>query len=477
MPVSRVTAAQFEQAIAQNIAKRDATIDTTTGPVRNVVIRPVARVLESQNARVREVYQLLALLGVNDLKPEDVDAFVFTEQVLRSTGTPAFVNLVFSRASKPTSDITVPPNYPVGTDVDPDTGVRITFITQQAATMIAANAGAYFNPQTGRYELVVPAASTTSGPTTRVGRNRVVRPLRPLVNFDQVFNRDEARGGLPAEINSDLASRYFLRIQGTEIGTPPGLARYIRQVFGNVQNLLVVYGNDPFLTRADVDAGAVDVWVLGSTPLERTMTVPYPGPLVRIPFDRQPGIGVVSVVSGGSFVENVDFQYAPDTTEWSRSTRGQDGIVFLPTGAQPALGAPVQITFTYDNLIASLQAFFGKPEYKETGRDELFRRGIEVPIAITAQLRVNAGDPNQVLAQVSQALLDFMNGSTTQAGYGLGEGVEEFDLDHEVARIPGVDNFVFQLLARVGGSGVGDLAMARNEYPRLSPANLSISLF
>ena len=476
MPVPRITSLQFEALLASDINRRDTTVDTTMGPVKDLVIRPTARVLEAQNERIRSLYQVLTLQNVSSLDPVDVEAFVETEQVFKSAGTPAFITLTFSRASKPQADLPIPPNFPVGTEVDTATGISVTFITLEPATLVAASAGSYFNTTTNRYELNVPAASVTTGPSTKIGKNRATHPLIALPGFDDVTNKEEARGGLAVETNEMLAERYYLRIRGTEIGTPAGLARYARQTFGNVQDTYVVFGNDADLTRADSDAGAVDLWVLGSSPITTTMTVPFPGKLVLIPFDIQPGISVVSVSSGVGFTENVDFVYVSDTGIYSRSTRGQDGIRFLATGAAPAIGDPVNITYTYDNLIVALQAYFGTEDYKETGRDELFRRGIEVPLSIQGQLKVRSGNPTTVLSTATQALLDLINGSTTQAGYKLGQGVERFDLDAVLSRIPGIDNMIYTVLDRAPGTSVGDVAIASKEYARLSVANLAITL-
>lgn len=477
MPVPRITSLQFEALLAGDVNRRDTTVDTTMGPVKDLVIRPVARVLEAQNERVRNLYNVLTLQNVAALDPTDVEAFVETEQVYKSDGTPAFVTLTFSRASKPTVDLPIPPNFPVGTEVDTATGVSVTFITLAPATLVAASAGSYFNATTNRYELNVEAASVTTGPNTKIAKNRAKRPLIPLPGFDAVTNKEEARGGLSPETNEQLAERYYLRIKGTEIGTPAGLARYARQTFGNIQDTYVVFGNDPDLTRADSDAGAVDVWVLGSSWITTSMTVEFPGRLVLMPFDIQPGVSVVSVSSGVGFTENVDFVYVEDTGIYSRSTRGQDGIRFLATGAAPAIGDPVTITYIYDNLIVALQSYFNTVDYEETGRDELFRRGIEVQLSIQGQLKVRSGNPTTVLQTATQALLDFINGSTTQSGFDLGQDVERFDLDAVLSRIPGIDNMIYTVLDRVPGTAVNDVvAIASNEYARLSVANLAITL-
>lgn len=476
MSVPRITARQFEDRLRQAILQRNSSVDVTTGPVRDYFVRPQATVLEAQNEAVRQVYNLLALIGLNDLPNQYVDDFCGTEQVLRSSGTPAFITLTFSRVSKPTVNLPVATNFPVATDVDPLTGSQITFVTTQPATLLAASADAYYNPVTNLYELNIDAASINNGPSTVVGRNRVTKPLRPLPGFDAVTNKTESTGGLPAESNSDMGERYLLRIAGTELGTPAGLNRYTRQVFSNVQDAYVVYGNDPFLTRADVDAGAVDVWVLGASPVERTVTVAFPGKLVPIVLDRQPVLSVLSVTSGVTFTQNVDYVFQPDGGNNARSTRASDAIVFTPLGVAPAFGDPITITYTYDNLVIALQSFFQTPDYKSDGADVLFRAGIRVDIAISGVLKVNSGNPSQVLLNVQQAMLDLINGTTTVRGYRLGQSVEEFDIDSALARVGGVDNFTYTLLAPLGQVGVSDIPILPNQYARLSVANLSITL-
>jgi len=476
MPVPRITSEQFDALISADINARNSQFDTTMGPIKDTVIRPVSRVFEAQNERIRYVFQLLSFQRPNELNPNDVDAFTFTEQVIRSAGTAGFTDLVFFRRTAPLTDYTVPVGFPVATQNDPTTGVSITYVTLQPQTMFAATAGAYFNGTTNRYELRVPSASVTVGSGTAVGTGTLIRPLRPLVGFDGVTNDGEVRGGLPAESNSDVANRYFKRIQGTEIGTPAGLDRYVRQNFGNVEDLNIIYGNNPTLTRANTDAGAVDVYVLGQSLLSRTNVLPFPGRLVKMFLDRDPVVSIVLVSSGANFTEGIDFEFVPDTGINQGSTRAQDAIRFLATGGAPAIGAPVTISFLYDSLIVALQSFFTTSEYYETGRDALFKRGILVNIALQGQLTVNAGNPPDVLTVVTQTILDFINGGPVTPGYKLGQDVEEFDITAVISRIPGVDNFVYTLLAPVGQTGVNDIPIADNEYARLSPSNLAITL-
>ena len=476
MPIPRITAAQFEQRIAASIRLRDASADTAYGPIKDWHVRPQAAIHETQHELFRQLYQLLTGLDLNTLPTDWVDDFAASEQVIRGSGTSSFVTLVFSRSSKPSADVLIPANFPVATEADPITGIQITYVTLQAATLFAATADTLFNPETGKYELSIPAASVNTGTTTRVARNRVKRPLRPLIGFDSVTNPLESTGGLPPESNQDLGDRRLLRIAGTEIATPTGVSRYVRQVFGNVQDAYVVFGNDPFLTRADSDAGAVDVWVLGQSFLTRTVTVPFPGKLVPIVLDRQPVVEIVAVSSGVTFTQGIDYEFTEDSSNVSRSTRGFDAVTFLAAGAAPAVGDLVTITFRYDNLVVALQSLFNQPEYKSLGSDNLFRSAERIDISISGNLKVASGDPNQVLLNAQQAILDTINGTDTFRGYRLNQDVEQFDLAAILSRVGGIDNFVFTLLARVGDIGVADIPINPNQYARLSTANLSLTL-
>jgi hypothetical protein len=476
MPFQRITAQQFEAKLKAAIRKRDASADVTVGPIMDWAIRPQAAVLEGQQDEIRKLFNLLSMQNLNQLDPVDVDAFVSNERVFRSTGSAAFTTLTFARASKPASDLTVAANFPVATENDASTGKSVTFLTQQTATMLAASADAYFNPDTGRYELNISAASLNSGPSTKVGRLRVNKPLRPLPGFDSVTNKAESTGGLAAESNTILGDRYLLRIAGTDLSTKAGQDRLVRQVFSNVESVLVINGNNAALLRADTDAGAIDIYILGSSILDRTVTTAFPGKLNPIILDRQPATEVISVTSGITYVQGIDYDFIQDSTTVARSVRGKDAIVFRADGSAPAFGDPITISYRYDNLIIALQSLFGQPAYESQAADVLFKAATKIEVALSIQIKITGGDPDVILQGARDALLGYFNGTDSYRGLAQGASVERFDLDGILSRLGGIDNATYTLLARAGGSGVNDLPMLPNEYARLSVANLNITL-
>ena len=76
MPISRKTAAELAVDITNAIQGRNSDYDTRIGPVPDLVINPMAAVLELQHERIRSVQQLLSLEDDGSFTSQDVDEFV-----------------------------------------------------------------------------------------------------------------------------------------------------------------------------------------------------------------------------------------------------------------------------------------------------------------------------------------------------------------------------------------------------------------
>lgn len=472
MPINKVSASEFASNIVDGVNTRDPSIDTRIGPVRDLFIDPISEVLEQQNNRVWYVSNLLSLKYANKIVPDDLDDLVFNEGVIRWNGSRSVTSVTFSRAQPPTVNIVVPVNFPLATDADPSTGASIIFKTIETKTMFSAAPSAYYNADTGKYELEVAVASVVVGTETSVGAYTITNFRRPLPGFDEVFNANATTSGRGVETNQELADRYRLHVTGTNIGTPSGLKRYVLDNFSNVSDLYVVYGNSEYLTRQEYDAGAVDVWVLAEEPITVTYNVFYPGVETLIALPNQPVISIVSVIDSGavSYTEGTDFEFVDGETEYSYSSRGTDGIRFLTTGTLPTLTDVLTITYRYNSMIPILAFWFTQSEYYTMGNDTLFRWAQQKDIEITAQLKVRSGSPSTVLSSVRDAILNYVNALE------LGQDVEEFDIDSVVAQVYGVDNFIWVTLAEKDGSGVADITIEPNRYARIDNADLVISL-
>jgi len=473
MVISKVTATEYSTMIASGVNLRDKTLDTNIAAHRDIFIDPVAEVFEAQNDRIVYLSNLTSLRNVEKVVPDDLDSIAFNEAMVRWDGSSSLATVTFSRVQIPTFDITVPANFPIATLVDPATGVSVTFRTVETRTLFFASPDAYYNAETQKYELNVLVASVSSGTETEVGAYTITNPLRALSGFDEVANKAATTSGRGTETNVELSKRYLLQVEGNNLGTPAGAKKWVLDNFSSAEDVYVVYGEDENLTRDQTDAGAVDMWILGESPVELTYTTTYPGVEQLIATTRQPLISVSQVSTSGGiiFVEGTDYEVVTGEGEYSYSARGSDGIKFLAGGSAPAaLQDPVYIVYSYNSLITTLDSFFTQPEFYSMGMDKLFRWAQAQQITIEANLKVSAGNPDTVKANVRTAILTYINGLK------LGENVEEFDIDREVGKIIGVDNFVYVTLAYLGGTGVNDLPITPNMYARLNEADIVVNL-
>ena len=473
MPVERITADTFADQIAEGVNTRDATLDTQIGTVRDLFIDPVSEVLENQNERVVYLNKLLSLSNANSLVPDDVDDIVFNENMVRWSGSPSTTTVSFARTTAPTADITVPINFPVSTGIDPTTGVAIVFRTIETKTMYSATPGQYYNATTEKYELDVQVASIVQNATANVGAYSITEFKRPFDDFDEVYNKNATTSGKGIETNAELAERYALHIVGSQLSTPNGIKSAIVDNISSVEDVYVVYGNDSYLTREADDAGAIDLWIMGDAALSRTYVTVYNGTYTLNAVDFQPVMyvdSVSSVATGLTYTEGTDYEVVTGEGEYAYSNLAQDGIRWLPGGTHPDVGDDVIIQYRYNSLINILDAYFKQTQFYAMGSDRLFRWAQPLDIVIDANLKVNAGNPATVLGLVQTAVIAYIDSLK------LGNDVEEFDIDAEVAKIYGVDNWTYTQLSVSGSTGVADISVQPNYYPRLLLSNFVISL-
>jgi hypothetical protein len=478
MPVTKVTASQFTAALAKSIAARNKAYDTAIGPIPDLVTIPLGKVLESQNADIYKLDSLLKFTNNSTWTHDDLVAFVANEGILPDAGGSASVMLTFS-AAQITRDVQVQAGYPIATQVDETTGDSYTFTITTGGAIQATNKSAFFNPDTQRYELVLEATCTLSGKVGNVAANRINRPLRPLVGFDSVTNVDKADGGRDETTDAELVEQYLIAITGTDESTPDGSRRVTRDLFSNVYDSLTVYGSDSLLTRAGTDAGAVDLWVVGTQAVTRTDLATFMGVSQPIPLIRQPVMTVVKVAQGATvYVENVDYIVVKDTSGLAYSTRGQDAIMFIPGGACPATSGAITITYIQNYLIEQIQAIYETPEHFSFGRDLLVRAAIQKDIQVAATLTVRSGfNPDDLITTISNNIYTLINSMLLNGripGISDGGSIQISDVNNEARKVSGVDNFVITTFDFVGGTGVVDISMQKNWFPRILLSDINI---
>jgi len=474
MTIRRRTETEFADQIADGIAQRDETVDTRIGSIRDIFITPPSVVMKDINDNIVYLSQLTSLQNAEQFAPADLDGFVFNEGLVRWDGAPSLAIVTFARIQPPTANIPIPSNFPLSTVQDPSTGQITEFKTIESAVMYGpatVPASAYYNADTERYEIDVAVASVVKGESTAVGAYTITQFRRPFPDFDYVYNKEATTSGRGLETNLELARRYQMQVEGSQLGPARGLQRFILDSFSSSLDAYVVYGENENLLREMYDAGAVDCWILGDSPATVSMTTNYPGIETLIPLEKQPVVEVISVSdSGTTYIAGTDYVVVTGETIYAYSDRGQDGIRFIAGGSAPTLNAAITIVYSYNSLITTMTAYYRQSEYYVMGSDVLFRWAQAQQLEIEANLKVSSGNPDSVLQLVRERVLNYINGLL------LGNNVEEFDIDAEVARVFGVDNWTYTTLAVEGGTGVADIEIPPNQYARLEEANLIVNL-
>ncbi len=193
----------------------------------------------------------------------------------RLPGRPAVGQVVYFTTSRPTKDIPIASGSIVSSEADAENGLpAVRFVVGGSYVMSAANADAYFNFDTGQYEITADITAEVIGTTG----NRSAGQIKTVVSGAsglRVTNREATRYGNDRESNADLAARAQLGFVSVDAGTEGGYTSTAAETIGIIKTKIVKSG-DPLMMR-DYDevrrkhiGGKVDVWVQGLR--ERTVT-------------------------------------------------------------------------------------------------------------------------------------------------------------------------------------------------------------
>lgn len=472
MAIKKKTRNELVRDLRDAIRLRDTTVETGYGPVKDLVIDPVSLVVSELYDAVENVYNVQFLQNASIMSREDLDNLGETLGVTRKGPMTASGSVFFLTSSKPSADIIVPLGFPITTAGGTNSTVQ-TFVTTRETTLYAASAAAYFNAQTGNFELEVPVKALSSGAAGTVAAGSIRTMARQLPGFSGVTNKSATYGGRDAETNENYARRIRLALRGLARGTSSGLRSFALKD-GRVLDALVVRAGDALMQRAESAAGAIDVYVQGEEPVVYQQLSTYTG--ADIYFEKEPLIFPTPIMSvsgsiSGALDEGTHY-YAVQDTVFGATTRGRNILRWNRAAAAPVYGETITIQYTYDKLIADLQLELQKPE-NDLLADVLFSRSTEVPLYLAGVVRITPDFGSEVVdANIRSAVREFINSR------GLGESIYVSDLDVVIRGVPGVDYVVlpFTQLSRAGQTGNGTVTIEQNEYASISDAAINLSL-
>jgi len=184
--------------------------------------------------------------------------------VTRPGPTPAQVLQTFYTTTKPTQDLIVTQGAVVSSSSD---STAPTFVSQGQVTLVAANAQAYYNPVTARYEIQAQLIATSPGSAGNVPAGGL-DTINSGANGLSTINTTSADFGTDQGSNLEVAEIAMNALSSLDTGTAGGYQRVALATPGVLQVAIVLAG-DPFMER-DYEpqlmkhiGGKVDVYVKG----------------------------------------------------------------------------------------------------------------------------------------------------------------------------------------------------------------------
>lgn len=469
MSVQQVSSATFLAQLRAAMLSRSRRYDVGSGAISHL-LSAVATTLETQNEEFRRVAELLSLNNQGSFTSSDLNDLVANEGIIRPDGFYASTILSFRRFrpfSISESGI-IPLNYPVGTLTDASTGALLTFVTTEAKDK--TDAVAQFINGRQAYVVKVPARCTTLGASGVVAEGRITRRLRSLPEYDEVTNEAASQGGLDAYTDTELIALFLLAVKSRQLGVATGSEFQTLIDFDEVSDAKESFGAS--VTRGSDDAGAVDAFFVGEDEQAATEQFTFRGFNQLHQLSSVPVMSVSSVTTGANtLVEGTDYEIVFDESSVSGSIRAREGIKFLPEAATfPAIGDTVTVTYTFNQLVTTLQEERTKRAKNVRGQDLLYRAGKKQSLQLEANVTVFEDfSSSAVIAAVKAAIVAY--GQTLK----LGSNVEMQDIRVAAGAVSGLDNFVITRASITDEENTDDIFIDDNAYVVIEEENIVLT--
>lgn len=216
---------------------------------------------------------LKAALGLTDdssvqsLIDQQFDKLAGNVNKTRLQGRPAVGQVVAYTPTRPTQDIPIPANSYVSADADSTAGLpSIRYRIGGSFVMSAANADAYYNFDTKRYEMTVDIVCEQVG----TSGNRPAGVIKNIsgVSGLSVINTESTVFGTDRETNPALAARSMLGFVSVDTGTEGGYQSTTAEQVSIIKAKVVKSGDALMMrdwdeVRKKHIGGKVDIWVQG----------------------------------------------------------------------------------------------------------------------------------------------------------------------------------------------------------------------
>lgn len=382
-------------------------------------------------------YDDVGLLAVEDLDEKLNGNTGFPrKQAQASRGSVTFYGPTLSE------DITIPSGVIVSTE----SGVQ--FRVNGEYIMYSAVKNTYFDFNLNLYSLAVPVIAVTGGTSGNVKAGKIVQLTSQIPGITSVTNVTATSGGAEQETNEEYVARYKERIRGTTLTSYGGMLNAIddpENEFSGVTDRVLVKAGSALMLRDEGLGGMVDIYILGST-LKTVAEQFFYSEDEDYVFKYHPVDDILSV-SGAGVTD-------PDTEEVLSEARiyedavlvqdrtstragsylGQDYLTFNANNT-PIDGELVTVTYTYNELINNIQAYFNDESNSAPNSDILIKESLEINFAVTVSITVDASlSFTDVADEAASNVAAFVNALR------IGENFTRLDIANQLGATDGVAN-------------------------------------
>lgn len=446
-------------------------MDASSGPIKDVVIAPVANQLAQFEATLAYASKLRALENATELLEEDLDAFGEDYGVTRGTGAVSKGVVYFERPSPPVADITIP----AGTIVSVPNST-LTFSTVSTVVMYQSLAETYYIPARNRYGIQARIVANLTGSAFNVGVGKITTVSGAPAGISGCYNPSPTTDGTDLESNSALAQRLAAVLRGTDRSSVGGASREILRFDPTIIDVYVAQGTDPLLTRTGT-ALPRDIYItgfVGESVTEEFTPGGVAGAYTPYTLLNQPVLSISGVYGsdGTPLSYGLDYTLLKDSSDLSGSIQGADKVSFLPGGAATAL-LPLKVVYAMNTTVQALQTYYDSSARSLLGTDTLIREGVRVPLYISMRLQVLPGyDLKTKQDEISSFILSLVY---TQFFGDSRTLIYSEPLRSEIFNsIQGISSLVFTQFSKVSGSQVmQQFYIGSREYIYLDSSQIS----
>ena len=508
-----------------NILRSSDKADTFPGQVlRDVVVNAPSSEFERLYSQVNRLSISQSIANANLMTIKEMDDLVSNFGITRKGAQKSFSSISFYTATIPSSQVIIPQGTTIGTNLG-IASKETTFSTSADAIFDPSQAGIFFNPNTGNYQITIDIVCNTAGTIGNVGPFTISKIKNGNFPFNAT-NYNAATGGVDQESNNDLAIRSLNILLGSNVGTKTGYdGTTLSQQ--NVLDALVVGPGDDLMTRDGGYGGKVDIWAITSpagitsqnannntdllipswnygdqfnnsfrfnfpllpvnadSPIIITATSSPSGVTNALLYESRAiaSTGVSYMNPSGSFYHYT--VYLSDDNETGHSVEAGDHLLwnpdemeylrtFNPSGTVASGNVmSVSISYSYDQTIVSTQNVINADNQHIITADVLVKQAQEILVDVTMNVKLfpafqeTATTTQQTIANVEDSIISKIN--NTQ----LGNTVEESDLIQAAHNVEGVDNVIVASIRitkkrpsffDVGSQQITDDTSAKNQY-------------